>query len=72
MSNQFHLLVETAEPNLSKAMQWTNVSYATYFDRKRGKQEHLFQGRFKAILIGADVYLKHLSRYWRWNEITFS
>ena len=44
-------------------MQWVNVSYATYFNRKRGRHGHLFQGRFKAILIDADEYLKHLPRY---------
>lgn len=69
MSNHFHLLVETPEPNLSVAMQWINVSYATYFNRKRGRHGHLFQGRFKAILIDADKYLKHLSRYIHLNPV---
>ena len=53
MSNHFHLLVQTPQANLSKAMQWINVSYATYFNRKRGRHGHVFQGRFKAILIDA-------------------
>jgi REP element-mobilizing transposase RayT len=69
MSNHFHLLVQTPEPNLSRAMQWINVSYATYFNRKRGRYGHLFQGRFKAILIDADGYLKHLSRYIHVNPV---
>lgn len=69
MSNHFHLLVETPEPNLSAAMQWINVSYATYFNRKRGRHGHLFQGRFKAILIDADEYLKQLSRYIHLNAV---
>ncbi len=69
MSNHFHLLVETPEPNLSVTMQWINVSYATYFNRKRGRHGHLFQGRFKAILIDADEYLKHLSRYIHLNPV---
>ena len=69
MSNHFHLLVQTPEPNLSRAMQWINVSYATYFNRKRGRCGHLFQGRFKAILIDADGYLKHLSRYIHVNPV---
>ena len=69
MSNHFHLLVETAEQNLSMAMQWINVSYATYFNRKRGRHGHLSQGRFKAILIDADQYLKHLSRYIHLNPV---
>ena len=69
MSNHFHLLLQTPEPNLSRAMQWINVSYATYFNRKRGRCGHLFQGRFKAILIDADGYLKHLSRYIHVNPV---
>ena len=69
MRNHFHLLVETPEANLSAAMQWINVSYATYFNRKRQRNGHLFQGRFKAILIDADAYLKHLSRYIHLNPV---
>ena len=69
MNNHFHLLVETAEANLSVAMQWINVSYATYFNRKRGRRGHLFQGRFRAILVDADEYLKHLSRYIHLNPV---
>ena len=61
MDNHYHLLVETPEANLSLSMQWINVSYATYFNRKRGRYAHLFQGRFKALLIDADEYLKELS-----------
>ncbi len=40
-----------------------NVSYAGYFNRKRQRRGHLFQGRFKSILVDADEYLKHLSHY---------
>ena len=69
MNNHYHLLVETPEANLSVAMQWINVSYATYFNRKRDRHGHLFQGRFKAILIDADEYLKHLSRYIHLNPV---
>ena len=45
-----HLLLETPNANLIKAIQWMNVSYATCFNRKRGKKGHFFQGRFKSIL----------------------
>jgi REP element-mobilizing transposase RayT len=69
MDNHYHLLVQTPEANLSNAMQWINVSYATYFNRKRDRHGHLFQGRFKAILIDADEYLKHLSRYIHLNPV---
>jgi REP element-mobilizing transposase RayT len=69
MDNHYHLLLETAEPNLSVMMQWLNVSYATYFNRKHNRNGHLFQGRFKAILIDAEAYLKHLSRYIHLNPV---
>lgn len=69
MGNHYHLLIQTPDANLSQAMQWINVSYATYFNRKRDRHGHLFQGRFKAILIDADEYLKHLSRYIHLNPV---
>jgi REP element-mobilizing transposase RayT len=69
MSNHYHLLIQTPDSNLSMAMQWINASYATYFNRKRDRHGHLFQGRFKAILIDADAYLKHLSRYIHLNPV---
>ncbi|MBW2065942.1 MAG: transposase [Deltaproteobacteria bacterium] len=69
MNTHYHLLVQTPEANLSLAMQWLNVSYATYLNRKRGRYGHLFQGRFKALLIDADGYLTHLSRYIHLNPV---
>jgi REP element-mobilizing transposase RayT len=69
MGNHYHLLIETPEPNLSMTMQWLNVSYATYFNHKQNRSGHLFQGRFKAILIDADAYLSHLSRYIHLNPV---
>ncbi|MHA1510054.1 MAG: transposase [Promethearchaeota archaeon] len=69
MTNHYHLLIETPEPNLSAAIQWINVSYASYFNIKRKRSGHLFQGRFKSILIEADEYLTHLSRYIHLNPL---
>jgi REP element-mobilizing transposase RayT len=69
MDNHYHLLMETSQANLSVAAQWINVSYAVYFNRKRQRNGHLFQGRFKAILIDADEYLKQLSRYIHLNPV---
>jgi len=51
MSNYFHLLHQNPEANLSKAIQWFNVSYATYFNKKRHRQGHLFQGSYLDISI---------------------
>jgi len=69
MTNHYHLLVETPQANLSQAVKWLNVSYAAYFNRKRQRKGHLFQGRYKAILVDADAYLKHLSRYIHLNPL---
>lgn len=69
MTNHYHFLIETPEANLSRAIQWLNVSYASYFNRKRQRRGHLFQGRFKSILVDADAYLKHLSRYIHLNPV---
>ena len=69
MDNHYHLLLQTREANLSKAIQWLNVSYATYFNKKRQRSGHLFQGRFNAILVDADNYLVQLSRYIHLNPV---
>ncbi|MBW2368537.1 MAG: transposase [Deltaproteobacteria bacterium] len=69
MTNHYHLILETPHANLSQAIKWINVSYATYFNRKHDRHGHLFQGRFKAIIIDADVYLKPLSRYIHLNPL---
>jgi REP element-mobilizing transposase RayT len=69
MNTHYHLLIETSEPNLSQSIQWLNVSYAIYFNRKHNRSGYLFQGRFKAILIDADAYLKQLSRYIHLNPV---
>jgi len=69
MTNHYHFLIETPEANLSRAVQWLNVSYAAYFNRRRQRRGHLFQGRFKSILVDADTYLKHLSRYIHLNPL---
>jgi len=69
MPNHYHLLIETPYPNLSRSIQWLNVSYASYFNKKRKRSGHLFQGRFKSILVDADEYLTHLSRYIHRNPV---
>ena len=69
MTNHYHLLIETPQANLSVAIQWLNVSYAAYYNRKHRRRGHLFQGRYKAILIDADEYLGQLSRYIHLNPV---
>jgi REP element-mobilizing transposase RayT len=54
MGNHYHLLVQTPHANLSRAMQWLNVSYGVWFNRRRGRVGPLLQGRFKAVLIDGE------------------
>src|SRR5262245_59116271 len=63
MDNHYHLLLETPEANLSRAMQWLNLSYTAWFNRRRHRSGHLFQGRFKAIVFEPRECALLLSRY---------
>ncbi len=63
MTNHYHLLVETPEGNLSKGMRHLNGVYTQASNRRHNRIGHLFQGRFKGILIDKDSYLLELSRY---------
>lgn len=69
MTNHYHLIVETPQSNLHAIMHYINSSYTTYINRKRGRAGHLFQGRYKAILIDKDTYLLELSRYLHLNPV---
>ncbi len=63
MTNHFHLVVQTPEPNLSKGMHWLNGTYAGAFNRKHERSGHLFQGRFHARLIEKETYFAQVLRY---------
>jgi putative transposase len=63
MSNHYHLLVETPAPNLSKGMQLLNGIYTQRFNRVTKRSGHIFQGRFKAILVEKESHLLELARY---------
>jgi putative transposase len=69
MSNHFHFLVKTLEGNLSRFMQRFNTAYITYYNLRHHKSGHLYQGRYKALLIEADEYLLELSRYIHLNPV---
>ena len=84
MTNHNHTLVQTPEPNLSTGMQLLNSRYAQRFNRAHGRTGHVFQGRYKAILVEKESYLLELARYivlnpvragitrepgdWRWSS----
>lgn len=84
MGNHYHLLAETPQPNLSRGMMRLNGVYTQRFNRRHDRAGHIFQGRFKAILVERDSYLLELARYivlnpvragitgtpgaWRWSS----
>lgn len=63
MGNHYHLLVETPEPTLSRGMRDLNGVTTQRFNRRHGRTGHLFEGRFKAILVEREAHLLELVRY---------
>jgi len=63
MTNHYHLVIETPDANLSKGMRQLNGVYTQRFNRSHRRVGHVFQGRFKAILVEKDSYLLELARY---------
>lgn len=84
MYNHYHLLIETPEANLSKGMRQLNGVYTQTFNGRHERVGHVFQGRYKAILVEKESYLLELCRYivlnpvragvvkrpedWRWSS----
>ena len=84
MDNHYHLVIETPEGNLTKGMRQLNGVYTQAFNRQHGRVGHLFQGRYKAILVERESYLLEVCRYvvlnpvraktvgkpeaWRWSS----
>jgi putative transposase len=63
MTNHYHLLVETPDGNLAKGMRELNGPYTQRFNRVYGRTGHVFQGRYKAILVQKEAYLLEVARY---------
>ena len=55
MSNHYHLCLETPRPNLVQGMRWLQATFALRFNRLRGERGHLFQGRYKALLVAPEM-----------------
>jgi hypothetical protein len=72
MSNHYHLLVETLEATLSAGMKDINGIYTQSFNRRHIRTGHLFQGRFKAIVVDRESYLRELARYIVLNPVRAS
>jgi putative transposase len=70
MANHYHLLLQTPQANASRALQWLNVSYSLWFNRKHKRVGPLFQGRFKSHLVeGEGAWLLQASIYLHLNPI---
>ena len=72
MSNHYHLMIETPEANLSEGMRQLNGVYTQTLNRNHSRVGHVFQGRYKAILVQKDSYLLELSRYIVLNPVRAS
>ena len=84
MSNHYHIVIETVEGNLSQGMRQLNGVYTQSINRKYQRVGHVFQGRYKAIIVEKESYLLELARYvvlnplraqmvqslieWRWSS----
>jgi REP element-mobilizing transposase RayT len=63
MDNHYHIVVETIEGNLAQGMRHLNGVYTQTFNRTHKRVGHVFQGRYKAIIVEKDRYLLELARY---------
>jgi REP element-mobilizing transposase RayT len=69
MRNHFHLALKTPEPNLVLGMQWLQATFAARFNRFRREQGHLFQGRYKALVIEDGDAVAHVCDYIHLNPV---
>lgn len=69
MDNHYHIIIETAEANLSKGMRQLNGVYTQYYNNRHKRVGHVYQGRYKGILVERDTYLLELARYVVLNPI---
>lgn len=69
MDNHYHLLARTQLANLTKAMHWLGVTYTTRFNYRHSRSGHLFQGRYKSIVVQNDAYMLQLSCYIHRNPL---
>jgi len=63
MDNHYHLIVATPDANLAKGMRQINGTYTQASNRRHNRVGHLFQGRYKSIVVDGDAYLLELARY---------
>lgn len=69
MANHYHLLIRTPKANASVAIQWLNQSYGLWWNRRHGRSGHVFQGRFKGVLVEGGGWILALSFYLHFNPV---
>ena len=71
MTNHYHLLIETPQPNLVVGMRWFQTTYTVRFNRRHQVSGHLFQGRYKAVIVDPEErgYFATLSDYIHLNPV---
>ena len=69
MGNHYHLLIETPAADLGAGMQVLGATYTRWHNWRHGDSGHLFQGRYKAILVDKQAYLLELARYLALNPV---
>lgn len=69
MRNHYHLAIETPEPNLVQGMHWLQTTWASRFNRFRKESGHLFQGRYRAILVENGEVLGKVVDYIHLNPV---
>jgi REP element-mobilizing transposase RayT len=69
MTNHFHLVVQTPEPNLGEGMRLLNGLYARVYNRQHGRIDHLFRNRYASRLIETDAHLIATFRYTVLNPV---
>jgi REP element-mobilizing transposase RayT len=69
MGNHYHLLARTPQPNLCRGMRDLNGIYAQWFNRRHGRDGHLFQGRYRAVLVETDEHLLTAVAYIATNPV---
>jgi putative transposase len=69
MGNHYHFVLQTRHANLSALMQRVNSPYSLVFNRRHCRQGHVFEGRFKAVLVDRDAYLLEVCRYVDLNPV---
>ena len=69
MDNHYHLLFRTPKANISRSMQWLGTTYTRRFNLEHFQSGHLFEGRYKSILVENDAYLMQLSYYIHHNPL---